>query len=106
MNKLKYFFKVFLPEVRSEWGKVTKPGRPEVVATTVVVIVTSFVFAIYLFFADLVIVSAMKASSSSWGCDDCRAQVVHRTYVLRLRRAGVGNAAPTGGRSGDGGRLR
>ncbi len=54
-EKLKYFFKVFLPEVRGEWDKVTRPGRQEVMQTTVVVVVTSFVFALYLWLADLVI---------------------------------------------------
>lgn len=46
----------FLSEVRSEMRKVTFPTRDEVVATTIVVIVTSFVFAVYLFLADRVIV--------------------------------------------------
>jgi preprotein translocase subunit SecE len=55
IEKLKYFFKVFLPEVRGEWKKVTRPNRREVVQTTGVVVVTSFIFAVYLWFADLVI---------------------------------------------------
>ena len=46
----------FLSEVRSEMRKVTFPTRDEVVATTIVVIVTSFVFAVFLFVADRVIV--------------------------------------------------
>ena len=52
---LREFFprsKVFLTEVRGEWKKVTKPARREVVQTTIVVVVTSFVFAIYLWIAD------------------------------------------------------
>ena len=54
-EKLKYFFKVFLPEVKGEWKKVTRPGRREVVQTTGVVVITSVIFAVYLFLADLVI---------------------------------------------------
>jgi len=49
-------FRTFLTEVRSEVKKVTFPGREEVVATTMVVLVTSFVFAFFLFAADLVII--------------------------------------------------
>ena len=45
----------FLTEVRAEWKKVTRPARREVVTTTLVVVVTSFVFAIYLWVSDFVI---------------------------------------------------
>ena len=45
----------FLSEVRAEMRKVSFPSRDEVVGTTAVVIVTSFVFAIYLWLADLLI---------------------------------------------------
>ncbi len=54
-DKVKYFFKEFLPEVKGEWKKVTTPGRREVVQTTGVVVITSFIFALYLWLADLVI---------------------------------------------------
>ena len=54
-EKLKYFFKEFLPEVRGEWKKVTRPNRREVIQTTGVVVITSFIFAIYLWLADIVI---------------------------------------------------
>jgi preprotein translocase subunit SecE len=47
--------KEFLSEVRSEVRKVTFPSRDEVVGTTVVVVVTSFVFAIYLWGVDFLI---------------------------------------------------
>ncbi len=56
MNKLQYFFRQFLPEVKAEWKKVTKPGRREVTQTTVVVVVTSVIFAVYLWLADFIIV--------------------------------------------------
>ena len=45
----------FLSEVRSEMRKVSFPTRDEVVSTTIVVVVTSVVFAIYLWVADLII---------------------------------------------------
>ncbi len=46
---------VFLGEVRTEMKKVTFPSREEVVGTTVVVLITSVIFAIFLWIADLVI---------------------------------------------------
>ena len=55
MNKLKYFFTEFIPEVRGEWKKVTSPSRPEVIQTTLVVLVTSVIFALYLWGADKII---------------------------------------------------
>jgi preprotein translocase subunit SecE len=48
--------KEFLSEVRSEMRKVSFPSKDEVVGTTIVVIVTSFVFAAFLFLADQLIV--------------------------------------------------
>ena len=47
--------KTFLSEVRSELKKVTFPSREEVMATTVVVVITSVIFAFYLWAADIVI---------------------------------------------------
>ncbi len=43
----------FLTDVRSELGRVTWPTRREVWATTVVVILTSLVFGIYLYAVDI-----------------------------------------------------
>ncbi len=43
----------FLSEVRNELTRVTWPSRREVYATTVVVIVTSILFGIYLWGVDL-----------------------------------------------------
>jgi preprotein translocase subunit SecE len=54
----------FLREVRGEMAKVSFPSRDEVVGTTIVVLVTSFVFAIYLWLADLVIVQLFKVVGS------------------------------------------
>jgi preprotein translocase subunit SecE len=45
----------FLTETRIEMRKVSFPSRDEVVATTVVVLITSVVFAAYLWAADFVI---------------------------------------------------
>jgi preprotein translocase subunit SecE len=55
MNRLKSFFTEFLPEVVAEMKKVTFPARQEVVGTTVVVLVTSVIFAAYLGLTDFVI---------------------------------------------------
>jgi preprotein translocase subunit SecE len=48
--------RTFLSETRAEMKKVTFPSGDEVINTTVVVIVASFVFAVYLWLADIVIV--------------------------------------------------
>jgi preprotein translocase subunit SecE len=55
-SKVKEFFK----EVRSEWNKVSFPTRQEVVGTTVVVLVASFIMAIYLAIADQIILRAYQ----------------------------------------------
>ena len=44
--------RVFLSEVRNELKRVTWPSRKEVYATTVVVILTSAFFGLYLFVLD------------------------------------------------------
>jgi preprotein translocase subunit SecE len=48
--------KTFLSETRSELKKVTFPPRDEVISTTIVVIITSVIFAFYLWMADIVII--------------------------------------------------
>ena len=45
----------FLAEVRNETARVTWPGRKEVYATTVVVILTSIFFGVYLAGVDLIL---------------------------------------------------
>jgi preprotein translocase subunit SecE len=45
----------FLTEVRNETGRVTWPSRKEVYATTVVVILTSIFFGVYLYGIDVVL---------------------------------------------------
>jgi preprotein translocase subunit SecE len=47
--------RVFFAEVRNELKRVTWPSRKEVYATTVVVILFSAFFGVYLFFLDLLI---------------------------------------------------
>jgi preprotein translocase subunit SecE len=49
----------FLSEVRNEVGRVTWPTRKEVYATTLVVILTSIFFGIYLYGIDLVLNAIM-----------------------------------------------
>lgn len=53
--------KTFLSEVRVEIGKCYFPGRKEVVSTTVVVLVTSAIFAVFLWLSDIVIIKATEA---------------------------------------------
>jgi len=48
--------KEFLAETRSEIRKVSFPTRDEVIGTTIVVIVTSAIFAVFLFLSDQLIV--------------------------------------------------
>jgi len=50
----------FLSETRAEVKKVTFPSREEVMSTTVVVIVASFIFAFYLWAADIVILKVYE----------------------------------------------
>ncbi len=49
----------FLREVRSEMKRVTWPARKEVYATTIVVILTSMFFGVYLWGLDLVLSAAL-----------------------------------------------
>ena len=53
MNRFKEFFTKFLPEVAAEMRKTSFPSRPEVVGTTGVVLITSVIFAVYLWVVDL-----------------------------------------------------
>jgi preprotein translocase subunit SecE len=46
----------FIAEVKSEMKKCSYPTREEVIGTTVVVIITSVVFAIFLWAADMLII--------------------------------------------------
>jgi preprotein translocase subunit SecE len=50
----------FLAEVRNEMSRVTWPTRKEVYATTIVVILTSAFFGLYLFGVDLLLDAAVR----------------------------------------------
>jgi preprotein translocase subunit SecE len=52
--------KQFLAEVRNEMKRVTWPSQKEVYATTVVVILTSVFFGLYLFGVDLLLSTAVQ----------------------------------------------
>jgi len=47
--------KAFYSDVRTEMKKVTTPNRKEVQATTVVVIITVFLFGLYFFVIDKIL---------------------------------------------------
>ncbi len=54
-------FRQFLGEVWSELKKTTWPGRTEVYGTTLVVIVTVMICAVYLWIVDLVLSKGMNS---------------------------------------------
>jgi preprotein translocase subunit SecE len=53
--------RTFLKEVRAEMQKVSFPSRDEVTSTSIVVVVASFVFGVFLYAADVVIVEIYQA---------------------------------------------
>ena len=55
----------FLGDVRAELSRVTWPTRREVWATTIVVILVSLLFGVYLYAVDLIL-SAINASIFQW----------------------------------------
>ncbi len=57
----------FLSEVRNETARVTWPSKKEVYATTIVVILTSSFFGLYLFSVDLVLDSVIRFIYRSFG---------------------------------------
>lgn len=57
----------FIAEVKSEMKRVSFPSRDEVVATTIVVIITSFLFAFYLWLADIAIIKTYEATLRVFG---------------------------------------
>ena len=57
----------FLTEVRNEMRRVTWPSRKEVYATTVVVIITSAFFGIYLFSLDMMLNAAVNWIFKTFG---------------------------------------
>ena len=57
----------FLSEVRNEMGRVTWPSRKEVYATTLVVILTSIFFGVYLWGVDLLLDAGFAGSTGRSG---------------------------------------
>ena len=57
----------FLTEVRNEMRRVTWPSRKEVYATTVVVIITSAFFGLYLFSLDILLNAAVNWIFTTFG---------------------------------------
>ena len=53
--------RTFLREVIAETKKVTWPSKPEVINTTVVVIIASVIFGIYLYAWDWVFLKVVNA---------------------------------------------
>jgi len=55
-DKIRWYKRLrnFLRDVKSELQKVTWPARPEIMNTTVVVIVATVVLGFYLFFWDII----------------------------------------------------
>jgi len=59
--------RAFLAGVRNEMTRVTWPSRREVWATTIVVILTSVIFGLYLWGADLVLSALMRVIFQYFG---------------------------------------
>ena len=59
--------RLFLSEVRNELKRVTWPTQKEVYATTIVVILTSAFFGLYLFGVDLVLNFAVQRIFQRFG---------------------------------------
>jgi len=57
----------FLTEVRAELGRVTWPTRREVWATTVVVILVSMFFGLYLFTVDTILSRVVAWAFKTFG---------------------------------------
>ena len=59
--------RVFLAQVKNEMERVTWPTRKEVYATTVVVILTSVFFGLYLWSIDLVLTRLARLLFATFG---------------------------------------
>ncbi len=53
-------FKKFIDEVKVEMSKVSWPTHQELVNSTIIVVVVSLLFTVYIFLADLLISQVMK----------------------------------------------
>ena len=59
--------RVFLAQVKNELERVTWPTRKEIYATTLVVILTSVFFGLYLWSIDLVLTRLARALFATFG---------------------------------------
>lgn len=59
--------RTFIAETRSELKKVTFPSRDEVVGTTIVVLIASVIFALFLWAADQVIIQVYTQITRFFG---------------------------------------
>ncbi len=59
--------RTFLNEVKAEVAKVAFPSRQEVIGTTIVVIVTSVIFSVFLWAADRVILQLYQGINRVFG---------------------------------------
>ena len=59
--------RLFLSEVRNELKRVTWPSQKEVYATTVVVIITSIFFGLFLWIIDLLLDSGLRGIFRTFG---------------------------------------
>jgi preprotein translocase subunit SecE len=57
----------FLSEVRAEMKKVTYPSRDEVISTSIVVVIASFIFGVFLWISDIVIVKLYESITKVLG---------------------------------------
>jgi len=57
----------FLVEVRAEMKKVSFPSRSEVISTSIVVVVTSAIYGLFLWIADIVIVRLYEGILQAFG---------------------------------------
>ena len=94
--------RLFLSEVRNELKRVTWPSQKEVYATTVVVILTSVFFGLYLFALDFGLLTARAVDlPRRFGRRHDRRrdeELVHRPHLLGLREEGRRVAAASASR--------
>ncbi len=60
-------FRGFLSEVRKESGKVSWPGREEVIGTTTVVIISTAIFGLFLFLVDATVTPLVNKLFAAFG---------------------------------------
>ncbi len=60
-------FREFLTDVKKETGKVTWPGKDEVVGTTVVVLVYTVIVGVFLFAVDTLVTPVINKLFAAFG---------------------------------------